>query len=419
MRIRPRRTALAASAAAAALAALTLAATAPASGSPAASAPKLAIKQVSGSSFPDPKPVTPEQKSGPRYFYSTAGNKGVLVCPRDPETSCSQTQQKVKLEIPAHTDGSYICSFSNRSVFRYSSGNSTKWYLTPSVKVAHKKAGCKDNSWGVVLLFKPDTGKAHQGDNAVPYHYWVWTKKTLLGSLTHPNHNAGYAAHLERSGSTVALIYAEDNGCRIGLYAERVDPATMKPNTSSKTELLSPGISGNRDLNSEIVHSDRHGCKLYKVETGYIKKINGTYVMGYSVGSYNGIEYKIGLAYSKTFLGHYQKAVRHVTNGAWGSEKTEVNYVVQSEKPKWCHYETTAWGPGVPSLVPYNHKWYMYFAAHPGAKPKNGTFSASTRTPFDVPLTVKKKFGSLSKANRFHRQTWIEPDLSNGHPQSC
>ena len=122
------------------------------------------------------------------------------------------------------------------------------------------------------------------------------------------------------------------------------------------------------------------------VEVGNIIKVDGKYLMLYSVGSYKSPVYKIGVAWSGTFLPPHGATYRKVTmpdpKGVWGSRsEQEVDYLLQSRLPNWpnCAGDTVR-APGVGSLVECDGNWYLFFAGYgPKEKPSgpSHTFNAS------------------------------------------
>ena len=70
--------------------------------------------------------------------------------------------------------------------------------------------------------------------------------------------------------------------------------------------LLAPNADSNPLMSEWYYPNGRTGNLNFKlVETGNIRKINGKYVMAYSVGAFNRTTYKLALAWSDTFLGPY------------------------------------------------------------------------------------------------------------------
>ena len=143
----------------------------------------------------------------------------------------------------------------------------------------------------------------------------------------------------------------------------------------------------------------------------------------YSVGAFNRTAYKVGVAYSDTFLPRHGATHRRIlttdTAGVWGGH-AEVRYLLQSEKPAWPNYAADAvQAPGVGWIVPTGNTWSLFFAGYDPSEHPQGpkhTFIASHRRTFFLPLEVtcpqtgrsrKRPITSWRRgSNRAHDRAW-------------
>ena len=180
--------------------------------------------------------------------------------------------------------------------------------------------------------------------------------------------------------------------------------------------------------------------------------------MVYSVGAYNRQTYKIGVAYSDTFLPssdngnengkqQYRKVLKNNPDNLWGSGKDnkEVFYLLQAEESHegWHYVANQVLAPGVPTAAQIgadNGGWVLLFAGYePGdtghgndggdgdgdgdieeaeveaeeegeEKTTGEKFQASKRRPFFVGLNVSVPQGkTVKEASDEEVQGWITP----------
>lgn len=144
--------------------------------------------------------------------------------------------------------------------------------------------------------------------------------------------------------------------------------------------------------------------------------------MAYSVGAYNHDTYKIGIAWSDTFIpigNGYRKVMKNNPGGLWKSKpKKEVYYLLQSEKPHkgWHYVKDQVWAPGVPTVaqIGTDNSWVLIFAGYdPDDHPKVGgtnKYQANHRRPYFAKIDVKvPKDKSVQDATDSELQNWITP----------
>lgn len=145
--------------------------------------------------------------------------------------------------------------------------------------------------------------------------------------------------------------------------------------------------------------------------------------MAYSVGAYNHDTYKIGIAWSDTFIptgpNGYRKVMKNNPHDLWKSHsKKEVYYLLQSEKKRkgWHYVKNQVLAPGVPTVaqIGADDSWILLFAGYdPNDAPKkDGTnkYQADHRRPYFARLNVKVPKDKLVKhVDDEELQSWITP----------
>jgi hypothetical protein len=132
------------------------------------------------------------------------------------------------------------------------------------------------------------------------------------------------------------------------IIAQRMKDAAHLDEQSAPVVLLEPG---------KWISEFRDGAGSMKiVESVHVHKLGSYWALVYAVGDYDEANYKIGIAYSKSFLGPYKRAVAPDPKGVWpgdnATNNTEVSYVLQTEKPAWqnCAVDSLN-GPGIGNIV--------------------------------------------------------------------
>ena len=204
----------------------------------------------------------------------------------------------------------------------------------------------------------------------VPQSGEVWRKQSpikrwRLARVLVPN---AYDATAFRDGDgTLYLIYDGSRKPKDGRHfmAWRMrDPGTMDTGFQPRA-FFSSGAFRSENL-------DRPGGGRL-VEAATISRIQGKYVMLYSVGDFNAANYKLGVAFSDTLIPTegktYQRIFAPDPTNIWGSGRgKEVLYLLQTQKPGWPNY----WGrylqaPGSGNLVERLGQLLLVFhARHPG-----------------------------------------------------
>jgi len=183
-------------------------------------------------------------------------------------------------------------------------------------------------------------------------------------------------------------VLQDDDGARHLVYVARVgrdnhivarrmlSPTVLDPVAPPRT-LLRP--SGHRS-------EDRNGPgSMQLVEGPSVARLNGRWVMLYSVGDYLLPSYKLGMAFSDSLIPAGSSVYRTVKVPAPGGGE-EVGYLLQSEKPEWPNYSATSVvGPGLGSIVNIDGKPWLFFH---GYKPDDPERRPENRFVFRVPISV-------------------------------
>jgi len=234
---------------------------------------------------------------------------------------------------------------------------------------------------------------------------------------------ANYAGKYFEDGGQLYLVYAKRVSAALpnnGIVAQRM-LSPVQPAASGPVTLLAPSVV-NGGYNSEYFvefHPKPGSFKL--TETGNVTRVGNKYVMAYSTGAYNRPDYKIGIAWSDTFLPRsdqtYTKVLKVDTAGAWGvAGHDEVEYLLQSQVRAWPHYvRDQVIAPGVPSILQDNAgSWELFFAGYaPGDAPvsaRTGNFDATHRRPYFIPINIDIPPGaSVSSTSPFALENWLTP----------
>jgi hypothetical protein len=266
----------------------------------------------------------------------------------------------------------------------------------------------KASNWTVILHAHP-TGTT---PGAVPTN---WEADSLLvGSFTNPS-KADYDGKYFEDAGKLYLVYSDrlsDTPARDGIVA-RLMTAPETVAATAPTVLLAPG-----DYSSELFFGLHQSDNFKLIETGNITVVDNKFVMAYSTGAYYEPDYKIGLAWSDTFLPaagqSYRKLTTTDSGGVWGKAgRPEVRYLMQSQEPGWPNYVgKTVLAPGVPAVVQDGRGWYLTFAGYlpsdAPVDPKTGHYVPSSRRPFFAPLSVRVPTGaSVAGTSDADLANWI------------
>jgi len=158
------------------------------------------------------------------------------------------------------------------------------------------------------------------------------------------------------------------------------DPGTLDPSFEPRA-ILSPEKYRSED------RGGLHGGQL--VEAPTISRIQGKYVMLYSVGNFEAGNYKLGVGFSDTLIPPegqtYQKLFAPDPQNIWGSNrKKEILYLLQSEKPMWPNYSGAhLQAPGSGNLVQADGKYFLVFHAR-----RPGPIAQRPRCTWVMPVQV-------------------------------
>lgn len=338
--------------------------------------------------FSDPYPL--ETSSTANVSFSGTF-KEIITCAGGIKPGCF-TATPITVDIDpsiqaeAKQRGVELSSTKAHHITRTSDG---RWQMVLSSAVI-PHGGSRDDHWNIILHAHP-TGQTTDA----PPKSWI-ADAILVGSLDH-NAPANYDGKYFEDGGNLYLVYSKSistEPTRFGIAAQLLtDPAHVAP--TAPVMLLSP--SANPGLASENYFSLDEKRDFRLVETGNVVKLDGKYVMLYSVGSYQRPTYKVGVAYSDTFLPasgrSYRKVMLPDPTGIWGSPGAqEVGYLLQSQEADWPNYAgKTVQAPGVGSIIRQGDRSYLFFAGYDKSeKPHgdDGTFDASHRRPYYVPIKI-------------------------------
>ena len=301
-----------------------------------------------------------------------------------------------------------------------------RWHMIASVYVVENDwQDGADNIWPqqsqTVIVHASPNYTTCTTAQAAWSHISSWkVDKQLVGHVPTVNNTsfsyANYVGKLmqDAPGDPLYLVYVARLANNVnGLVAQRmVDPKTVATSTAPIT-LLAPSP----DLNSEY----RDGTQgLQLTETGNIVKINHTWVLLYTVGDYQTNDYKIGVAYSDSMTGPYQKVIAPDTNNVWGENAAgvhnEVVYLLQSQKPAWFNYTQQVTAPGVPSIISQTvngaSTYFLTFAGYPSTATigADGKYNPAQRIPYYAPLTISipTSAGAVAGSQPSDRTSWIK-----------
>lgn len=371
--------------------------------------------------FSDPYRVGPPTTSSASPLVFSGTFSEIMTCTGQITPGCfTPSRIDVGLDRPlgdqVAAQGNEIRATKAHHITRGSDGS---WQMVIAAVVAPKGStgtGSK-GGWNVILHARPTSG----GDSsAMPTH---WTADTLLvGSFDHKT-PADYDGKYVSDGEQLYLVYERELSSKpnvFGLVAQPMD-SYSKPSSAPPVTLLEPEtVDGGLASENYFDQSQSGGFRL--VEVGNIIKVDGKFLMLYSVGSFERPVYKIGVAWSDTLLptngSTYRKVRMRDTTGVWGRKgANEVDYLLQSQRKDWPNYAgASVQAPGVGSLVERDGNWYLFFAGYDPKEKQTGhndTFEASHRQPYYVPVNLNIPSGtSVRKATDTELRSWITPRLS-------
>jgi hypothetical protein len=347
--------------------------------------------------FGDPYPIhlAPGLVSvSPQYFSGTT--QKVLACKHPIKPGCfDATPLTVSVDQGLQADlGRADAAFFNKindNIYQAADG---AWHMAITFYV-HKKSDPKVG-WTVIAHAHPEAVTS-----LAPPTKWL-ADKILVGSLDTKGF-ANYDGKYFEDDKKLYLIYskrltdeAEHEPAHDGIVAQQMkSPST--PESSEPVVLLGPSTSDD-GFNSEFFHTDPLPRDRFKlIETGNITKIDGKYVMAYSAGDYQQLNYKTGLAFSDTLLPRpgesYRRILEEDTKDVWGQpDHQEVRYLMQSQKPDWPNYVASqVIAPGVPSIVQQpDGRYFLFFDGYlPGDAPQS---NSTPNNPLNLDPTYRRPF---------------------------
>lgn len=373
--------------------------------------------------FGDPYPVHVAPWTAPflpQYFSGTT--QELMTCERPMKPGCFDTSPiTVKiadhLKTSANNANNEFFDQINRNIYQTDDG---QWNMAVTLYLRNKSAPktTLEGTWTVIAHAHPNT----QNTITTPTS-WV-ADKILVGSVA-KSAKANYDGKYFEDGKNLYLIYSkrEEGTVHDGIVAqEMTSPTDLHSNVP--VWLLAPSTA-DEGFNSEYFHINwaegGPNADFKLIETGNITRINGKYVMAYSTGDYQQLDYKTGIAYSDTLLPKegemYRRILQTDTDGVWGKAgHPEVRYLLQSDKQAWPNYVgTQVFAPGVPSVVKEpSGKYFLYFDgflpsnAPPAKNAPKTSYDPTYRRPFYVPLNIKVPTnGSVEAATDEELATWI------------
>jgi hypothetical protein len=369
--------------------------------------------------FSDPYPIQQSTASGSSTVPAFSGTtRQVLNCPGSLQPGCfaatGNTVDAASLEARAATYGASITGFENLNAFQDSSGT---WHMAVTAEIHNPSAPQGKTDWHVIMHAHPTSTTA-----GIPT---AWTADTVVvGALS------GWAAgnydgkYFEDAG-TLYLVYSMNLANTYNGIAARAMQNATTPASSAPVPLLGPETA-NGGYNSELFYGLGQSNTYRQIETGNVTKIQGKYVMTYSVGGYNQPDYKAGIAWSDTFLptsgSYYQRAQKVDAANVWGQPNhAEVSYLLQSQEAQWPNYVADqVLSPGVPSIVSdTSGHYYLVFAGYaPSDAPmQSGSYVGSYRRPFYVGLQVNIPANAVvGKTSPEDLANWIQPATTQSNP---
>jgi len=249
----------------------------------------------------------------------------------------------------------------------------------------------------VIAHFKPADPEATWTPGNMIDHWIV--DRILIGDIA-TRKTTMYDQKMYRTKEGLFLVYnaSPAPGTDVEILAQRmVDPVTPDPK-SPPICLLRPEGLRSEDRNHPGGMQLTEGCT--------IREVNGKFILLYSVGDFKTANYKLGMAWSGTFIPKAGKTYNKVKypdpDKVWGNDNPtdEVHYLLQSSNPEWPNY-CGHWikGPGIGNLILEKNSVSLVFHGYPTAR---GILFEGGRMTFKLPCEV-------SVANAVPPREWINP----------
>lgn len=376
--------------------------------------------------FVDPFPVQPfNTRQGASVTQSFVGTSAAsLTCTGDIVPNCFTATplhcDPGSLKSQLQAAGTTIKAYVSKAAYLDGSG---AWHMVASASV--NKTSASANPWYVLIHLHPTSPSS----TTVLPDQWS-ADAVLVGSLS-TYADANYAGKYYNDNGQLYLVYVRHvtkPSAENVLVAQAMESTTVL--APSEPVVLISASRTNGGYNSEYYVWPDPGSYTFKLlETGNITKIAGKYALAYSTGGYNRPDYKIGVAWSDTFLPAsgqtYKRALMQDTAGIWGNVgHDEVVYLLQSMEPNWPNYVgTQVIAPGVPSILQGNAgSWFLFFAGYaPDDNPtltSTGLFDGSHRRPYYVPLNVNVPASATVEATSpYDLDSWLTPVSGTGSAQ--
>jgi hypothetical protein len=369
--------------------------------------------------FGDPYPIHLAAGTAlerPQFFSGTT--QQILTCHRPIKPGCFEASAlnvtiAEDLKTSANQAGNSFFDKINDNIYQTADGD---WQMAVTLYL-HKNNDPKTH-WTVIAHAHPS-----DGSSLSPPDTWI-ADTILVGSVS----GFDYANYDGK--------YFEDDGKLYLIYSKRLISQPVAHDGIVAQEMSSPAIlaqadpvvllaPGNEDggFNSEYFHTHpAQGDSFKLIETGNLTKIAGKYVMAYSAGDYQQLDYKTGVAFSDRLLPRpgesYRRILQVDSAGVWGvPSHSEVLYLLQSQKAAWPNYVAgQVIAPGVPSIVEEGGRYLLYFDgflptdAPPAPHTPNNPFNLDPkhRRPFFVPLKVRVPMEqSVSNATDEELKDWV------------
>jgi len=337
--------------------------------------------------FSDPYPVYRTSHgtsvADPHIVFGTSD--AVLLCPGQIRPGCYTRRPVVitmseAITAQAAAAGTVIVATQNHNPFQNDDG---AWSMALTVTV-RQRSGHPSGHWDVVL-------HAHPAGPSDPVPT-TWVADSVLAGSLAVSQDANYDGKYYEANGALYLLYSKrlsSGPARDGIVAQRMR-SPRQPDGTAPAVLLQPAPG--TGFTSEDFFAGDPGSSFKLVETGNITRIDGKYVMAYSTGDFEENDYKIAVAWSKTFLpppgSTYAKLVTPDPSNLW-RDREDVSYLMQSQEPQAPHYVGgQVLAPGVPSIVQDGRRWYLIFAGYQPGGQVPATFNPASRQPYLVPLCL-------------------------------
>lgn len=374
--------------------------------------------------FSDPYHVPYQNET--RVYLSGTTHK-YLECDGGLTPKCAKLKQNddiqwnVTTELQGQLDKNkvQVCGVAGIHPFQTVSGDNKSWDAAVTLHVQENNTVCEGlKGWSVIVHASPKDLTVVD----TPPLSWIGDK-VLIGNFT-DKADANYDGKYFRTPEGKLFLIYEKNLHPKPMKRDGVVAWPMKNFTTPADPNQDPTvlIAPTEGLNSENYHN--HSDEAFKlVENGNIRAINGKFLMAYSVAAYNRPTYKIGIAYSDTFLPGaegYRKVRKENPHQLWGStQEKEVYYLLQADAQQdgWHWVGNQIRAPGVATVAKIGgaagDSWVLTFHGYEvGDTGGNGTldYVGKHRRPFfiDVDVNIPTDL-SVKDASDQDLQGWITP----------